>query len=171
MIRLRTQLDCLGLLLEVPAEAMERQPAPGKWSARENLAHLARYHEVFRSRLEKMLLEDRPELPRYRAEDDAEWPRWQALPLLEILGRMQAARAELVEFVGALSPEQWKRVGVHSKFGAMSVELWIEFFLLHEAHHLYVVLGRAREGQERHQSVTAEGGCATKVKPGRERPG
>ena len=145
LLRLRTQLDCLDSLLEVPAQALERQPAPGKWSARENLAHLARCHELYRERLQRILQEERPAIPRYRAEEDPEWPQWQGLPLAEILQRMKAARAELVAFLGTLSPEQWRRVGVHSRFGAMSLELWMEFFLVHEGHHLYVVLQRARE--------------------------
>ena len=38
------------------------------------------------------------------------------------------------------------RVGVHPVFGLMTIPLWLEFFLLHEAHHLYVVLHRVRGG-------------------------
>ena len=29
----------------------------------------------------------------------------------------------------------------------MTLSLWIEFFLLHEAHHLYLVMKRARGGE------------------------
>ena len=38
------QLDCLPIILAgAEAGAIDRRPASGKWSARENLAHLARY--------------------------------------------------------------------------------------------------------------------------------
>jgi hypothetical protein len=33
-------------------------------------------------------------------------------------------------------------VGIHPLFGEMSLALWVEFFLLHEAHHLYIVMTR-----------------------------
>ena len=45
----------------------------------ENLAHLARHHAVVLDRVRRVLAEDRPTLPRYAAEEDAEWPVWAAL--------------------------------------------------------------------------------------------
>ena len=42
---------------------------------------------------------------------------------------------------------QLARTGVHPTLGEMALPLWIEFFLLHEAHHLYVVMKRARGGE------------------------
>lgn len=44
----------------------------------------------------------------------------------------------------SLSDEDFERTGVHPKFGAMSLSLWLEFFLVHESHHLYVVLQLVR---------------------------
>ena len=34
-------------------------------------------------------------------------------------------------------------------FGAMSVPAWLDFFLLHEAHHLYVAMGGLAEARHR----------------------
>lgn len=143
--RLATQLDSLSLLLcGASVEAVGQRPASGKWSAHENLAHLARYHEVFLARLRRMLAEDKPRLRRYRAEEDPEWPQWAALSTEDVLRRLRALRAELNEAVRHLSPDHLSRTGVHSSFGEMAIPLWIEFFLLHEAHHLYVVMQRLR---------------------------
>lgn len=148
-VRLRTQLDVLPIILAtgdggIDAAAMERRPAPGKWSAREQLAHLARHHEVTVDRLRHILAEPEPALPRYRAEDDPEWPRWAALPLGAITGRLAALRAELVAAVAAIPPGDLARRGVHPVLGAMPIPLWLEFFLLHEAHHLMVVMQLVR---------------------------
>jgi hypothetical protein len=146
-VRLRTQLDVLPLILGGTAEdggvdeaAAERRPAPGKWSAREQLAHLARHHEVTGERLRRILAEPEPALPRYRAEDDPEWPRWASLPLGTITERLAALRAELVATVAAIPPGDLERRGVHPVLGAMPIPLWLEFFLLHEAHHLFVTM-------------------------------
>jgi hypothetical protein len=144
-VRLRTQLDTLPLLLDgVDGAALERRPAPGKWSAREQLAHLARYHEVTGERLRRILAEPEPVFPRYRAEDDPEWPRWSALPLAAVTAKLAAGRAGLVAAVAAIPPAGLTRRGVHPLLGAMPIPLWLEFFLLHEAHHLFAIMQLVR---------------------------
>jgi uncharacterized damage-inducible protein DinB len=141
--RLATQLVALDLILKGATEdAMNRRPEQGKWSAHENLAHLARYQEIFLQRLERMLREDAPQLPHYRAEGDPEWPRWVGVPTKEILSRMIARRKELIERVNSLAPAELMRTGVHSKMGALAVLEWLEFFLTHESHHLYTIFLR-----------------------------
>jgi len=144
--RFHTQLDCLPTLLSgVAADAMERRPASGKWSARENLAHLARYQEVFLERASRILAERQPILARYKAEEDPEWPAWVDLPLREVTARLGAGRSEIIAQLENLTLEQLARVGVHPRFGPLTLLQWIEFFLLHEAHHLLAVLQRVRE--------------------------
>jgi hypothetical protein len=148
--RLATQLDSLGgILARATPAALEARPRPEEWSARENLAHLARHHAVFMVRLRRVLAEDRPALGRYRAEEDPEWPAWAALPLDEVLGRLQVLRAELLALVRSLSPAESARTGLHPTFGEMNVAGWLDFFLLHEAHHLYTALVRAGEARRR----------------------
>ena len=148
LARLETQLDSLALVMAgASPQAIERRPSPEKWSARENLAHLARYHEVFGERISRILDDDKPRLPRYRAEEDPQWPAWVDLPTNEILERLKRLRRDLCARVKKLSPEQLERIGVHSRFGEMTLALWIEFFLLHEAHHLYIALQRLRENE------------------------
>ena len=124
---------------------MDHRPESGKWSAHENLAHLARCHEIFLVRLARIQNEDRPQLERYRAEEDAEWPRWAVLPGDEVLQRLSSLRLKLIEYVENLPDGNLARSGIHSRFGEMTVIQWLEFFLLHEGHHLYLVLQRVRE--------------------------
>jgi hypothetical protein len=150
LARLETQLEALGLILARATPAvLDARPGPEEWSARENLAHLARHHAVFLDRLRRLLAEDRPALGRYRAEDDREWVAWAALPQDEILHRLSALRAELVAVVRSLSPAESARTGLHPTFGEMDVAGWLGFFLLHEAHHLYTALVRVGEASRR----------------------
>jgi hypothetical protein len=144
LARLDGQLDALTLVLGRAApEALETRPRPEEWSARENLAHLARHHAVFLVRLRRLLAEDRPPLGRYRAEEDPEWPAWATLPVGEAVARLRALRSELIAIVRSLSPAEAARTGLHPTLGEMDVAGWVEFFLLHEAHHLYAALVRA----------------------------
>lgn len=141
--RLRTQLEAIVSILGAASpEVVSLRSAEGKWSAHENLAHLARHHEVMLERLRVILNEDRPRLARYRAEDDPEWPRWRALPLDEVLSLIKAQRAEIVRLVDGLDEDDLARVGVHSALGPLTIPEWLEFFLLHEGHHLYQVMLR-----------------------------
>jgi uncharacterized damage-inducible protein DinB len=145
--RLKTQLDSLPLLFGgASPEAMRLRPTSGKWSAHENLAHLARYHEVFLERLRRMLTEDRPNLGRYRAENDPEAGPWMVMPTDALLKEMKRLRGELIGAVERLSPGELERSGIHPVLGDMPIPTWIEFFLVHEAHHLYVALMRSRGG-------------------------
>jgi uncharacterized damage-inducible protein DinB len=131
-------------LSDVSVDTLSASVVPGKWSAHEQLAHLARYHQIFLQRIDRILTEQAPEFPRYRAEDDPEWPSWSGLPTSQLLVRISSMRAKLMARLQSLSEEDFKRTGVHPKFGAMSLSLWLEFFLVHEAHHLYAVLQLVR---------------------------
>ncbi|HEX6536971.1 MAG TPA: DinB family protein [Gemmatimonadaceae bacterium] len=135
---------------------LERRSPTGGWSAREHLAHLARYHEVFLARLDRMLSEEAPRLDRYRAESDPEFQPFLALSVGEVRARFDALRAALIARVSRLTPSELARTGVHPAFGEMPVALWLEFFLAHEGHHMYVMLQRARD---RGRGATAPGGA------------
>ena len=146
--RLATQLECLPALLAGRSpESLRKRTRSGKWSVHENLAHLARHHAVVLERVRRVLAEERPSLDRYAAEEDPEWPAWAALPTDEVLDRLRRLRRDLLAAVSALSDDELARTAVHPTLGELPLALWIEFFLLHEAHHLYVVLKRARGGE------------------------
>ncbi len=124
---------------------VDRAPAPGKWSARQNLAHIARMHEVYEGRIAAILSRDSPTLPPYRAETDEEWPKWSALPAVEIFERARALRSRLIDQVLPLSDLDLARIGQHGRLGSLPLTLWLEFFLAHEAHHLYEIFRLVRE--------------------------
>lgn len=146
VIRLKTQFFSVELLFSGSSlERIDRRPASGKWSARENLAHIGRYHEIFLERLHRILTEQSPKFARYRAEEDPGWQEWQSRPFGEVRTRLTALRLNLVDKIASLQPLDYNRTGFHSSFGEMTLSLWLEFFLVHEAHHLYVILQRLRE--------------------------
>jgi DinB superfamily len=146
--RFEHQLDALALVLRDTAPIhLEWRPADGRWSARENLAHAARHQEVLRQRLERILAEDGPRLERYRAEEDPAWPEWAALDTAEVLVRLRQGRRQLLALLDGLTAAQLERAGEHRVFGRLTIPEWLEFFLLHEAHHLYTALGRVGEAR------------------------
>ena len=121
--------------------------ASGEWSLHENLAHLALHHALFLERLHRIVTEDAPELGRYRAEQDSTWSEWSSLTTDEVIKRLTILRSQIVQFVNGLSQMDANRVGIHPLFGQMELSDWVEFFLLHEAHHLYKVMIRLGEAK------------------------
>lgn len=146
LVRLKTQLASVDILFAgASPERIDRRSASGKWSARENLAHIGRYHEIFLERLGRILTETSPQFARYRAEDDPGWPEWASRPPEAVRSQLTTLRAKLLDRIAGLQASDYARVGIHSAFGEMTLCLWLEFFLVHEAHHLYVILQRIRE--------------------------
>jgi len=141
--RLKTQLDSLPEVLgSASPDALCERPASGKWSAAENLAHLDRHQEIMLERIRKILSEDAPRLDRYNADEDTDWPRYAALTPSQVLEQLRTNRQQLIATVEKLSPEQMARVGLHTRMGPMPLSTWLEFFLVHEGHHLYMAFLR-----------------------------
>jgi DinB superfamily len=144
--RCETQLqDFLAEALRgVAPGTLSRRAIPEKWSAAENLAHLARYHQIFLERVERILAEQSPSFRGYRAEEDSEWPRWSSMQPQEVLANLSSLRTKLMARLRPLNESDFERTGIHSKFGEMTLALWLEFFLVHEGHHLNVVLNQRK---------------------------
>lgn len=131
---------------------LTRRVVPEKWSVQENVAHLARYNEIFLQRVHRILTENKPALPRYRAEEDPDWERWRKRPYGELIGAFAELRGELVNKLKLLNDEDFERVGVHPAFGEMALSQWLEFFLVHEGHHLYLIFQQVRTLQQRNRT-------------------
>lgn len=112
---------------------------PGKWSAFDNIAHLTRYQPVFLLRLERIQTEDTPAFERYVADNDPLFADYRELSLGKLLSGMDAQRAVIFSKLRGMSEDGLRRMGRHPKYGLMDVRAWTEFFLLHEAHHLYTI--------------------------------
>jgi len=143
LLRLETQLDALHTILAgATPDALMRRPPTGGWSAHEQIAHLARHHAVFLDRLRQVANEEAPHFARYRAEDDPDWPAMASLPTDVVIVRLRALRANIVLWISGLSAAQTMRVGIHPLFGRQTVAEMLEFFLVHEGHHLYLAMIR-----------------------------
>lgn len=138
--RLTTQHLSLPTIIEgLDEEPIFYKPLPGKWSIKDNIAHLARYQRVFIERLDKILTSDSPVFDAYRAENDPEFEKWMHKDLTVLFKELNADRKMIVGRITSLAQKDLQRVGLHPKFGKLNVLDWTEFFLLHEAHHLFTV--------------------------------
>jgi hypothetical protein len=135
----------LELITGLPEERLKQRVNPEKWSAFENIAHLAAYQPVFYRRLEVMESENDPGFERYTAESDPLFPAYLEKPLTGLTGAIAHDRAAITAKLRAMNDATLQRAGIHPKFGRLTVEQWAEFFLLHEAHHLFTLFKLVRD--------------------------
>lgn len=116
---------------------LKQRVDPTKWSVFENIVHLASYQPVFLLRLQRILNEDSPSFARYTADEDPQFSIDGQLPLVSLLDYIDTRRTDLK--LQSMNDNELSRTGVHPVFGKMTIIGWTEFFLLHEAHHLYTI--------------------------------
>jgi hypothetical protein len=135
-------------------EQVRRNVVAGKWSIFENIVHLQTYQHQFSNRLKQILKEENPAFTRYTAGADPFFLDNCNRSIREIMQDYISVRKEMVAAAGALSDTDLQRTGDHPFFGVMNIPQWLNFFLLHEAHHLFTILKISAE--IRRQSATPD---------------
>lgn len=138
--RLKNQHKTIAsIIMKLNNERIQHRPVKGKWNIHENIAHLAKYQPVFIDRIRKILTNDEPEFAAYKAEDDDEFEIYCAFTTYELLKKISADREVIFHLISHLPVDKLDRMGIHSKYGKLTISEWTEFFLLHEAHHLLTI--------------------------------
>jgi hypothetical protein len=138
--RLQFQHQTIAELIEGYSEQqLKIRTIPDKWSAFENIAHLVLYQLVFQERIVRIMVENDPSFDRYIAENDPSFEEYLQYPLKDLMELLYDTRKQIFQQLHDLSDKELLRTGHHPLFGALSLVQWTEFFLLHEAHHLFTV--------------------------------
>jgi len=132
------------LIKNFDEEFINRRHETGKWSIQENLVHIVSYHQVFLQRMDKIINSNNPYFDRYRSEDDGNFNKLQKLTSEELLIHLKEERKKVANIIFKLNKNELQKSGTHQKFGVMNIVEWIEFFLLHEAHHIYAIFKLSR---------------------------
>ena len=110
-----------------------------KWSVFQHVAHLGRYQEIFKERLETILQGSSPFFDRYVSEKDTNFFKWCESETLANIEKLNKERTSLVNSVLTLPKSKLECLGEHPTFGKMPLIEWVKFFLYHESHHLYQI--------------------------------
>ena len=126
-------------------EQVRRHVVTGKWSIYENIVHLQTYQHLFMRRIKQILEENNPGFPRYTAEADPEFNDNCMKSSREIMQDLLLTRKEMAASILTLHENDLAKTGRHPLFGEMHIIQWLNFFLLHEAHHLFTIFKMAAE--------------------------
>jgi hypothetical protein len=113
---------------------LDARPAPGKWSAREIVHHLADSEMTSAIRLRRLIAEDRPVIQGYDQEEFARRLYYDR-PIRASLDAFRAARETTAEILEQLTETQWNREGTHSESGLYTVEHWLGIYAEHAHNH------------------------------------
>ncbi|MGE5849460.1 MAG: DinB family protein [Candidatus Methylomirabilota bacterium] len=113
---------------------LDARPAPGKWSAREIVHHLADSEMTSAIRFRRLIAEDRPLIQGY---DQDEFARrlYYDRPIHASLEALRSARETTAQILERITEAQWGREGTHSESGRYTVERWLEIYAQHAHNH------------------------------------
>jgi hypothetical protein len=131
----------------LPDSILRREVIPGKWSAHANIAHLAAYQPVFLDRLGRIGREHSPAFDRYVAENDPLFSGHLERSAAALLEQIDADRTRIRSLLMDADESFLGRTASHPRHGLLTVVDWTEFFLLHEAHHLYTLYALVHSSQ------------------------
>jgi uncharacterized damage-inducible protein DinB len=132
----RTAAELEHALRGLTDEEVAHPEAPGKWSLRELLQHLADSELVWGYRLRMVLAQDRPVLTGYDQDLWAERLGYSGADAAEALREFAARRESNLRLLARASSDDLLRVGVHAERGEESVEHMIRLYAGHDLAHL-----------------------------------
>jgi len=120
----------------VPAAIVARPEAPGKWSIREVIQHLADSELVGGFRLRMVMAHDRPPLTGYDQDLWASRLRYRDVEVEDAFEQFTVLRRANVRIWERLGPTDLIRVGVHNERGEESLEHMRRLYAGHDLLHL-----------------------------------
>jgi hypothetical protein len=134
---LRETVDAATRAVEgLTAQQLRKPEAPGKWSIAQVLQHLADSDLVWGWRLRLILAQDRPSLTGYDQDLWAERLHYADADAGQALEQLRVLRRGNLGLIDRATPQDLKRVGVHSERGEESVEYLCGLYAGHDLLHL-----------------------------------
>ena len=121
-------------------EELDGRPAPGKWSAREVVHHLADSEMTAATRLRLLVGTDNPQIFGY---DQDEFARrlFYDRPIEASIDAFKTARRSTAEILQRMTDADWARAaGTHSEHGRYTAERWLEIYAAHAHRHAEQIL-------------------------------
>ena len=124
------------LLKGLTEKQLSRRPAPGKWSIKEIVAHLADGEVILGSRYRFIAAHDKPAIAGYDQDLFVEKLGVGNATTEELLDDFEMARMVNIGLLARLPDEAFDRVGIHSERGEESIGTIVTLYAGHDRVHL-----------------------------------
>jgi len=125
-------------------EQLDAHPAPGRWSIREVVAHLADFEPISTDRIKRVIAFDNPVL--MNADENAFAARlaYSQRDVEEDLVVIESLRKHTARILRTLSDADFQRVGEHSTDGPLTLEQLLKRVTRHFPHHIAFIEEKRR---------------------------
>ena len=113
---------------------LDARPAPGKWTAREIIHHLADSEMTSAIRLRLLVAEENATIRAYDEKVFAAKLHYNR-PIANSLLAFQAARLATGDLLDAMTEAEFAKTGTHPEHGSYGVERWLEIYAEHAHKH------------------------------------
>ena len=121
---------------------LRKKPAPDRWSALEVICHLRDVERLWADRLVKTAFSDRPLFSILDVNDLAARNRYNEQNPAAALKEFARLREDNLRLLRVLPASQWNRVGLHPKYGEMTIHRIVEIITGHDRGH-FEQIGKA----------------------------
>ncbi|WP_339908452.1 DinB family protein [Symmachiella dynata] len=121
------------------AEQLDAVPIPGKWSTRQVICHIADFETVYADRMKRVIAESEPT---FFGGDPDTFAAHLAYGQREVGNEIQlieSVRGQMTRILRTLSSKDFRREGIHSENGQVSLGLLLEGITEHIPHHLHFI--------------------------------
>ena len=113
---------------------LDARPAPGKWTAREIVHHLADSEMTSAIRLRLLVAEENAAIRSYDEKEFATRLHYDR-PIASSLLAFQAARLSTGDLLDRMTDAEFAKTGTHPEHGKYSVDRWLEIYAEHAHNH------------------------------------
>lgn len=119
-----------------PERARTATDGPDGWSIVEIMSHVYEYEDLFMSRIQQMLTEDKPVFPQLDQAALAKQDRYQDRDFVQMWDGWLERRRAFLDLLKGLTDEQWQRLGVHPLLKEVTVMEMALNTVVHDIDHL-----------------------------------
>ncbi|MEZ4521548.1 MAG: DinB family protein [Thermomicrobiales bacterium] len=132
----------LASIADMTDEEWDAREAPGEWSPREVIHHLADSEMTSAIRIRRLIVEDAPLIQGY--DQEAFTARlYYDRPIETSLLALEGARVSTSALLDCMTEEDWQSAGTHSESGDFSADDWLRAYAVHCDEHADQIM-RAR---------------------------
>ena len=124
------------LIRGVSVAKLRERPAPDKWSISEIVAHLADSEIVLGFRMRQILAVPGTPIPAVDQDDWVTSGHYEKRDTRKSVEHFRAFREANLDLLKSLTPEQWKRHGMHSARGRETIDHIVRIYAGHDLNHL-----------------------------------
>jgi hypothetical protein len=128
--------DVKQALAELPPGGLDTSYREKGWTARQVIHHLADSHMNAYTRIKLALTEESPAVKTYEEQLWAELPDSTQMDPAASIAILEGVHARLAVVLESLTPEQFGRTASHPRWGAITIDFFVQLYAWHCRHHV-----------------------------------